>query len=157
SWVVPAVSASNVASYSSAWVGIDGFNSKTVEQIGTDSDYVNGKAQYYAWYEMYPAGSVTLGLSIHAGDTISASVSYTSPNQFVLSITDATTKQSFSITKTSSQAKRSSAEWIQEAPSSIGGVLPLANFGTINFSGSQATISGTAGPADYSWSGATLY
>jgi hypothetical protein len=156
SWVVPAVS-NNVSGYSSAWVGIDGFSSSTVEQTGTDSDYVNGQAQYYAWYEMYPAGFVKLSLAISPGDTISASVTNTSPSQFVLSITDVTTGSSFSTTQTSSQAQRSSAEWIQEAPSSIAGVLPLANFGTINFSGANATVNGTSGPADNSWSGSTPY
>src|SRR5438105_135787 len=112
SWVVPAVS-TNVSGYSSAWVGIDGFNSSTVEQIGTDSDYVNGQAQYYAWYEMYPAPMVKLGLTIHPGDTISASVSYGS-NVFMLSITDGT-NPTFSTSQTSTAAKFSSAEWIQEA------------------------------------------
>jgi hypothetical protein len=88
---------------------------------------------------------------------MSASVSYSSPNQFALSITDVTTGKSFSTTQTSSQAQRSSAEWIQEAPSSFFGVLPLANFGKINFSGASATVSGTTGPADNSWAGSTLY
>lgn len=156
SWVVPTVS-TNVAGYSSAWVGIDGFSSSTVEQTGTDSDYVNGQAQYYAWYEMYPAGFVKLSLAISPGDTISASVSNTSPGQFVLSLTDVTTGKSFSTTQTSSQAQRSSAEWILEAPSSTAGILPLANFGTINFSGASAVVNGTSGPADNSWSGSTLY
>lgn len=155
-WVVPAVSTS-VSGYSSAWVGIDGWSSSTVEQIGTDSDYVNGRAQYYAWYEMYPAGSVNLGLPINPGDTISASVTNTVSSQFVLSITDVTTGGSFATTQTSSQAQRSSAEWIQEAPSSIFGVLPLANFGTIKFSNANATVSGTHGPADNTWAGSTLY
>ncbi len=156
SWVVPAV-ATTVSGYSSAWVGIDGWSSSSVEQIGTDSDYVNGRAQYYAWYEMYPAGSVNLSLPIHAGDTISASVTNTALGQFALSITDVTTGGTFSTTQNSSQAQRSSAEWIQEAPSSFSGVLPLANFGKINFSGANATVNGTPGPADNSWSGTTLY
>jgi hypothetical protein len=156
SWTVPSVSR-NVSGYSSAWVGIDGFNSSSVEQIGTDSDYVNGTAHYYAWYEMYPSGSVNLGLTIRPGDTISASVNYTGLNQFTLSITDVSTGNSFSTTQASSQAQRSSAEWIQEAPSSTFGVLPLANFSTINFSGANANVSGTTGPANNSWSGSTLY
>jgi hypothetical protein len=156
SWVVPTV-ATNVSGYSSAWVGIDGFSSSTVEQTGTDSDYVNGQAQYYAWYEMYPAGFVKLNLAINPGDTMSASVSNTSPGQFVLYIKDVNTGKSSTTTQTSSKAQQSSAEWILEAPSSISGVLPLANFGSINFSGAKATISGTTGPADNSWSGTTLY
>jgi hypothetical protein len=38
----------------------------------------------------------------------------------------------------------SSAEWIAEAPSS-GKVLPLANFGTVTFTGASATGSGRSG------------
>src|SRR5689334_5472712 len=83
-WVVPPVATTN-SGYSSAWVGIDGFNSSTVEQIGTDSDYLNGVPRYYAWYEMYPAGPVNLSLTVQPGDTISASVSYAS-GVFTLSI-----------------------------------------------------------------------
>src|SRR5262249_45542932 len=108
-WVVPAVSGSGTA-YSSAWVGIDGFNSPTVEQIGTDSDLVNGTPQYYAWYEMYPSGSINLPLTIHAGDTMSADVSYAA-SKFTLSITDVTTGKSFTTTQTAPSAQRSSAEW----------------------------------------------
>jgi len=144
SWVVPAVSTS-VSGYSSAWVGIDGFNSSTVEQIGTDSDYIRGHAQYYAWYEMYPAPMVKLSMAINPGDTIAASVTYGS-NGFTLSITDVTTGATPSPSipvQTSSAAQLSSAEWVLEAPSSITGVLPLANFGTINFSGANATVNGT--------------
>src|SRR5262249_12809231 len=39
-------------------------------------------------------------------------------------------------------AARSSAEWIEEAPSS-GGVLPWANFGSVTFSNLSATIGGS--------------
>ena len=155
SWVVPAVS-NTVAGYSSAWVGIDGWNSSTVEQIGTDSDYVNGVPRYYAWYEFYPQASVTIAnMSVSPGDIISASVTVVGSHQFKVSITDGS--QSFYVIQTVSRAQQSSAEWIQEAPSSITGVLPLANFGTINFSEANATVSGTTGPADNSWSGSALY
>lgn len=155
SWAVPAVS-SSVSGYSAAWVGIDGYTSATVEQIGTSSDYVNGKANYFAWYEMYPSPSHTLNLTIQPGDTISASVSYGGASQFTLSLTDVTSGKSFSTTQTTA-ADRSSAEWVEEAPSSGASVLPLANFGTVNFSGANATVAGTAGPTDNSWSGTTLY
>ncbi len=55
SWVVPEVIASESGStYSAAWVGLDGYSSNTVEQIGTEQDWSNGSPQYYAWFEMYP-------------------------------------------------------------------------------------------------------
>ncbi len=116
SWVVPQIVSGSNNGYSSAWVGIDGYNSSSVEQLGTDSDMVNGTPQYYAWWEMYPNPSYKIsGMTVKPGDSISASVSYTS-GSFVLQITDGS--QSFKTTQGSSTAQLSSAEWIQEAPSS---------------------------------------
>ena len=62
SWVVPKVTPTSNSStaYSSVWVGIDGYSSSTVEQIGTDSDVVNGQVQYYAWVR-----NVSVGLGEH--------------------------------------------------------------------------------------------
>jgi len=54
SWVVPKIQSGSNNGYSSAWVGIDGLSSSSVEQIGTDSDMVRGTPQYYAWWEVYP-------------------------------------------------------------------------------------------------------
>ncbi len=59
SWTVPTVTG-NGTSDSVAWVGIDGFNSSTVEQTGTAMDLVNGHAQYSAWYELFPNALVTV-------------------------------------------------------------------------------------------------
>lgn len=135
SWTVPLVTGSKrTTAYSSFWVGIDGFNTNTVEQIGTDSDIQNGKAVYYAWYEFYPNPMVQItSITVSPGDTISASVTYSpTDNTFTVSITDKT--QSWTSPPTTvSGATESSAEWIAEAPSSLGGVLPLADFGRVNF------------------------
>ncbi len=142
SWIVPTVTGTKrTTTYSSFWVGIDGFSSSTVEQIGTDSDIQRGKPVYYAWYEFYPSAMVKITtLSIHAGDVISASVTYSSSG-FTVSITDGS--QSFSTTGNVANAARSSAEWIAEAPSSYFGVLPLANFGTVNFGYDSTKVAGT--------------
>jgi hypothetical protein len=146
SWVVPTVTGTSTA-YSSVWVGIDGFSSSTVEQIGTEQDVSGGKATYYAWYEMYPKGMVPItSVSIKPGDVVSASVSYASGNSFNLTITDQTTGKSFTTTQTVNGAQRSSAEWIVEAPSSGFGVLPLANFGTASITSAQATLSAKTSP-----------
>jgi len=135
SWTVPAISGScsTTNQYSSFWVGIDGYHDNSVEQIGTDSDCQNGVPTYYAWFEFYPHPSFIINsLTIQPGDTISAEVKYLGNNRFTVSITDLRTQQSFSTT-TKVNAQRSSAEWIAEAPSSSGGVLPLADFGTASF------------------------
>src|SRR5436190_4132645 len=54
SWVQPSVTCTSKNTYSSYWVGLDGYNSSTVEQLGTEADCSSGAAKYYAWYEMYP-------------------------------------------------------------------------------------------------------
>jgi hypothetical protein len=144
SWIVPAVTGSrSTTAYSSFWVGIDGFNSNTVEQIGTDSDIQRGKPVYYAWYEFYPnpMHQITT-LSISAGDKIFASVTY-SNGQFTVSITDVGKSTWTSSPTTVPGATESSAEWIAEAPSSYFGVLPLANFGTVKFGQDYTSISST--------------
>ena len=150
-WTVPAVTGTGTA-YSAVWVGIDGANSSTVEQIGTESDIVNGTAQYSVWYEMYPSYSVDItSMTIAPGDTITATVQYLSSGQFQLTITDTTqANDTFTTTQSAPGAQRSSAEWIVEAPSSMTGILPLANFSSVAFSNATATINGTTGSVDNS-------
>jgi hypothetical protein len=134
-WVQPAVTCSSGNQYSSFWVGLDGYNSNSVEQTGTDSDCSGSTPQYYGWYEMYPHPSYSFGSSISPGDTISASVTFSGTRSYELTLADETKGWSTSTTKKLSHAARSSAEVIIEAPYS-GGILPLANLGTVNFSNS---------------------
>ncbi len=152
SWIVPTVTgcAAGTHTYSSFWVGIDGYSSTTVEQTGTDSDCNGATPQYYAWFEFYPKPSHLIStLTVSPGDVILAEVTH-SGTKFVATITDLTTGSSFS-TSASVRAQRTSAEWIAEAPSSSSGILPLANFGTVSFgidntgvaSTDTATVSGT--------------
>jgi len=159
SWIVPSVTCGKRATtYSSYWVGIDGYSSSTVEQTGTDSDCSSGHGNYYAWYEFYPNPSILIsGFTVHAGDTVSASVTYSSSTGlFTTSITDGS--QHFSTSGSVSGAARSSAEWIVERPSLCRGtrctLTSLSNFGTVSLgsdytgvSGTNyATVSGTSGP-----------
>jgi hypothetical protein len=138
---------------SAFWVGLDGYNSTSVEQLGTDSDCDSGAPTYYAWYEMYPNPSVQLPSQypVQPGDQMTALVSSNSAGtSFTLSIKDATAGWNFSTTQTGSGFARSSAEVIAEAPSSCTllfcSELPLADFGQINYSGSSIISSaGTKG------------
>ena len=41
--------------FSYHWIGLDGFADATVEQDGIAADCNGTKAQYAAWFEMYPA------------------------------------------------------------------------------------------------------
>ena len=145
SWTVPAIQGTcpSTNQYSSFWVGIDGFNSGTVEQTGTDSDCQNGTPTYYAWFEFFPHPLFLInGLTITPGDHMTAEANFNG-RSFTVTITDTSTGASFSTSSKVSRAQRSSAEWIAEAPSSSGGVLPLADFGTVSFSADTARVSGT--------------
>ena len=145
SWFVPAIVGACLSTdqYASFWVGVDGYSSNTVEQIGTDSDCQNGKPVYYAWFEFYPHPAfIVNGLVIHPGDEISAEVSAGAKGAFTVTLTDNTTGQTFSTSTKIPSAAQSSAEWIAEAPWS-GGVLPLADFGVVDYGQKYTRVSQT--------------
>jgi hypothetical protein len=158
SWTIPTVNCSTTPNtYSSFWVGLDGWTSSTVEQTGTDSDCDGKTPSYYAWYEFYPAGSVEItSVPVSPGNHISASVTYVSGSSFTLTITNESTGKSFTKTGTVSGAARSSAEWIAEAPCCTrrGGILPLSDFGTVDFGDDYTGVSGTNDATDSTVSGA---
>jgi Peptidase A4 family len=147
-WKQPTATCSGTA-YSSFWVGLDGDTSGTVEQTGTDADCSGSTPKYYAWYEMYPKFPVNFSNPVTPGDTMTASVTTNGSGSFTLKISDTSKGWTNTTTARLKSAKLASAEVIAEAPSSSGGVLPLANFGTVNFSGASANgallTSNTAG------------
>ena len=139
SWTEPAAScSSDPDSYAAFWVGLDGFNSGSVEQTGTDSDCSGTSPSYYGWYEMYPANPVYFDNPVAPGDSMSASVTFSGTDTYTLVLTDNTQGWNQTINQEESGLARSSAEVITEAPSSESGVLPLADFGTVNYSVSGA-------------------
>jgi hypothetical protein len=156
SWTVPSVNCTKTPNtYSSFWVGIDGWTSSTVEQTGTDSDCNGSSPSYYAWYEFYPKGSVNISsITVAPGDKMSAAVTY-SGSEFTVTITNETTGKTYSKSSKVNSAKRTSAEWIAEAPCCTrgGGILPLSDFGTVDFGDDYTGISGTNDATDSSVSG----
>jgi hypothetical protein len=162
-WVQPAVTCPATGStYAAFWVGLGGFAGGPggLEQIGTEGECDQGRPSYTAWYELLPAGSVTIPLAIAPGDTVSAEVSVDGLTA-TLTITDETSGRTFTTVQTPSALDTSSAEWIAEAPSRCFGdqclQLTLANFGTVQFSGSSTTANGHVGTiSDASWSATAI-
>jgi Peptidase A4 family len=141
-WKQPAVNCSiTPTGWSSFWVGIDGDTSNTVEQTGTEADCSSGRPVYSAWYEMYPKFPKTYADAVSAGDSFTASVTTNGSGSFTLTLSDATKGWSHTTSARLRSARLASAEVIAEAPSSSGGVLPLADFGSVAFSG--ATVNGS--------------
>jgi hypothetical protein len=135
-WTQPAVrSSGSTFSDAAFWVGLDGDGSATVEQIGTEG-FSEGVVGYDAWYEMYPAGPVTIGMAIHPGDVLTGTVTATGSATFTLSLVNHTTGKSFTTTQSMmTPAPLASAEIIAEAPSGGSGVVALADFTLASFTG----------------------
>lgn len=138
SWVEPTGTCSAKKAYSAFWVGLDGYSDATVEQIGSEVDCRSGSPAYYAWFEMYPAAPVNFSNPVAPGDHFTASVT-ASGTTFTLTISDATEGWTQTKVKSLASAKTSSAEVIAEAPccTASGAVLPLADFGAVDFTGAE--------------------
>jgi hypothetical protein len=164
SWVVPTATCSGATTYSSMWIGIDGYGGSTVEQDGTDSDCQGATPQYHAWIEMYgddadshldDGSSVTLPNAVLPGDSMSATVIYGSGG-WTLTIADLTPGDNWSSSTTttwdpsssSATPLEASAEWVVERPelcteNTDCNLASLTNFGTAAFSSASATENGT--------------
>jgi hypothetical protein len=138
SWTVPTLDcAATRTSAVSPWIGIDGWSSDTVEQIGFDQDCTKGVAGYFPWVEMYPANSIYFTETVDAGDHITASVSV-SGTAFTLTESDTTQGWTKTYHK-SGNDQRNSAEAILE---DLGAnIPPVADFGAVNFT--DVTANGT--------------
>jgi len=145
-WRTPAVRCTREDEISSAWVGLDGFTNSTVEQAGTVSWCFRGVPTYYTWYEMVPAGTVDVGKALRPGDQITARI-LRSGTSYTLSVTDVTRPaNSFSVTKTCTNCRSTSAEWITERPFfTTTGTAPLADYSAWKLSGAAETARGTTG------------
>jgi len=160
SWQVPTVSCTaGQSTYSAVWVGLGGYraNSNALEQVGVDADCSSsGRAHYDSWYELIPAGPVSVPMAVHAGDDMTGSVTVHA-NHVTLRLRNLTTGARYSTTRHAAQVDLSSAEWILEAPSSCTAnscqTLPLADFGGVSFSAATATSGSHTGPVqDQRWS-----
>jgi Peptidase A4 family len=166
-WQIPTVSClpapyQNQDAFLADWVGLDGLDNGTVEQLGSATQCFEGVEFYYIWYEMYPAGMVEEGTTAcindnvdcpQPGDFVSASVTVTpgakGVDKYVLQLTDHTRPvESFSVNQTckASVCADASAEWIVERPAVLPPfgvqILPLADFGKSIFTDGSVTSGG---------------
>ena len=142
SWAVPTVTGNTgIESVDGTWIGIGGVTSNDLIQVGTlDQVAADGTVSSNIFYEILPAEAMVVDMPIKSGDVMSASVTETSLNQWLIVINDITNGNTFS-KSLSYNSSHSSAEWIEEDPSYLSGsLMPFANFGTVTFSGCKATV-----------------
>jgi len=132
-WTVPTVQATKGSSYSSNWIGIDGFNNSDLIQTGTEQDYYSGSGHYDAWWEILPASeTVITNMTVNPGDVMNADIQNDGNGDWTITIKDVTEGETFTTTQAYS-GPAESAEWIEEAPTIGGRVATLANYGTATF------------------------
>jgi hypothetical protein len=115
-WVVPTVQPSEASQFSSTWIGIDGATNTSLIQAGTEQDASDGATTYYAWYELLPALSIPVEY-VSPGDVMKVSIVENSPGTWAIVIADLTSEQTVS-GSVAYNTPQTSAEWIEEAPSS---------------------------------------
>ena len=107
-WTVPTATRHTAGQdeYSSDWIGIGGgcvdagcnVGDNTLIQTGTESDVSSkGKASYSAWSEVIPGPSLTISMTVAAGDRMHASVAETvaNSNVWVITLKDVTRNETF--------------------------------------------------------------
>jgi Peptidase A4 family len=169
SWTIPRVRClprpyQNQDVFNANWVGIDGFNDQTVEQLGSATQCFEGVEYYYVWYEMYPSNTVEEGTTAcindnvncpQPGDRVSASVNVTpagsGENNYTLTLVDhSRPRESFSVSQQCATdiCVDSSAEWIVERPAVAPPfgvqILPLSDFTRTFFSRAGLVSGGRA-------------
>jgi hypothetical protein len=119
--------------YSSSWIGIDGFTNGDLIQTGTEQDWVNGHAVYDAWWEILPAPeTVITRMTVHPGDTMEADIYYAGAGQWWITLFDATELEPFSTLRDYS-GDLDSVEWIQEATTINGSIATEAHYSTYDW------------------------
>lgn len=141
-WTVPQTTSDGSFGSEATWVGIGGVRSRDLIQAGTETTASNsGRVRYQAWIELLPRASHPVTLTVNPGDSVTVSISQQSGDQWAIAMKNNTTGQEYDTTVTY-QSSLSSAEWVEEAPSGGRRVLPLDNFGSIQFTGGSATKDG---------------
>ncbi len=141
-WTVPKPTTDGNWASGATWVGIGGVRYRDLIQAGTE-ETVNGTGhvRYDAWIELLPRSSRTVPLAVSPGDSVTVSIADQGNDQWLVTLKNNTTGKSYQQTEQYSSSL-SSAEWVEEAPSGGRRVLPLENFGTVQFTAGSAVENG---------------
>ena len=142
-WIVPTVSATSSGA-DATWVGIGGVTGTDLIQAGTQATVTgSGAVTYSAWTEILPDYSRPAPLEVNPGDSVTVTITEQTSGVWLIVMVNNTTSDSYEKTLRYNSS-RSSAEWIQEAPSNDRGIVPLSDFGTVRFLAGSAVRDGVS-------------
>ena len=145
-WVQPVVKCQTAQAWTVFWIGLDGWFDGTVEQGGSSAycPTAGGKPQYSLWWEMFPTNAIQSVLATAAGDTVTASVTYSAHRStFTITVKDLTSGKHFTRHEHcggGQTCQRSSTDVITEDVGRFGAgnFFPLANYGTMSYANAAA-------------------
>ncbi len=159
-WIVPSVNNqfSSINGYMSEWVGIDGnCNCNDLIQDGTEQQFTNGKASYYAWIEFIPENEIVVSnFAVSPGDVIYAYSAVGTKNGVTTGfyyIANYNTRKAVSASLSippHTTYSGLSAEWIVERTEVSGSFNnPLPDYAYAYMDNAYAYRSGSTHPIDY--------
>jgi hypothetical protein len=143
-WTMPQPRLSGAGGVGATWVGIGGVTSHDLIQAGTQEVATGGgQAQFQTWIEMLPQASHQVPLAVVPGDSMTVSIEEQGAGTGIwqISLKNNTSGQTYQTTVEYASSE-SSAEWVEEAPASSGGILPLDHFSSVSFSAASAIQNG---------------
>lgn len=141
-WTVPESQGGAGFSGAATWVGIGGVHSRDLIQAGTMvTTDAAGNVQYQAWMETLPQAARPVRLAVKPGDSVTVSLNEQSTDLWLIRFENHTTGETYQTTVRYASSK-SSAEWIEEAPSAGRRIVPIGDFGVVQFSGGTAVQNG---------------
>jgi hypothetical protein len=142
-WTVPQPVAGGAAGVGATWVGIGGVRSRDLIQAGTQEVAAGGQDQFQAWIELLPQPPQQVPVAVAPGDSVTVSIDEQGAGTGIwqISITNHTSGQGYQTTVHYASSE-SSAEWVEEAPASARGILPLDNFGSVSLTAATAIVNG---------------
>jgi hypothetical protein len=141
-WTVPEPPTTGNFSSGATWVGIGGLSGHDLIQAGTNETVDGaGTVHFQAWVETLPQASRPVQFTVSPGDSVTVSLDQQSSGLWLIAFKNNTTGQAYQTTL-QYDSSLSSAEWVEEAPSVSRGIVPLDNFGTVEFTGGSAVKNG---------------
>lgn len=117
------------------WTGIDGIGCGVATlQVGLRLAAAENFASYDAWYRWYPGPLVIMeGLSLHPGDDLQLTLLLANSSTGIVQVINYSSHESNFATISGPPLCQQSVGWMVERLSSSGGLLPLPDFGRLNF------------------------
>ncbi|KAJ3852786.1 peptidase A4 family-domain-containing protein [Lentinula lateritia] len=146
-FTVPSMPSVNGNGAAAAWVGIDGDTFATaILQAGVFFSVTDQTVEYGAWYAFFSKNTYGSDyVQVSAGDVITVNIDASSNSEGIVTLTNESAGKSFVINLTSptklSYLGGQNAEWIIEDYTQNGGLVPLANWGTVTFVNASASTS----------------